>query len=186
MNSPGGHIVFEQPGDVWFFAYGSLMWDPGFTHEEVRPALLRGYHRAFCVRSEVYRGTPARPGLSLGLDRGGSCRGLAFRVAERNRDTAATYLEERELIEAIYFCRRIELTSAEGQFEAYAFIVNRHHKIYAPKQPIDAMARIIAGASGGAGKNTEYLKNTVIHMDELGVADGALHELLRRVERVSG
>ena len=186
MNSPGGHIVFDEPGDVWFFAYGSLMWDPGFDHEEVRAALLRGYHRTFCVHSEVYRGTPERPGLSLGLDRGGSCRGLAFRVAESNRDAAAAYLEERELVEDIYFCRRVELTSAEGRFHAYAFIVNRRHAIYAPKQPIDDMVRIIAGASGGAGTNTEYLKNTVLHLDELGIADGALHELLRRVEGLSG
>ena len=186
MISPVGHIVFDEPGDVWFFAYGSLMWDPGFEHEDVRPALLRGYHRAFCVRSEVYRGTPLRPGLSLGLDRGGSCRGLAFRVAARNRDAAAAYLEERELVEDIYFCRRVELMSAENPLDAYAFIVNRHHEIYAPKQPIDDMARIIAGACGNAGTNIDYLKNTVVHLDELGIADGPLHELLRRVEQIGG
>ncbi len=184
MTSQGGHIVFDGPGDVWFFAYGSLMWDPGFDHEEVRPALLRGYHRAFCVRSEVYRGTKERPGLSLGLDRGGSCRGLALRVAERNRDAAARYLEQRELIEDIYFCRRVPLTTAVGRLHAYAFIVNRGHAIYAPKQPLERMARIIAGAAGEAGANRDYLANTVAHLDELGIDDGPLHELLRRVERI--
>ncbi len=186
MTAPGGRIVFDDPGDVWFFAYGSLMWDPGFAYEEARPALLRGYHRAFCVRSEVYRGTPARPGLSLGLDRGGSCRGLAFRVAERNRAAAAAYLEKRELVEDIYFCRRVKLTSAGGRLDAYAFIVNRHHAIYAAKRPLDDMARIIAGASGEAGTNRAYLENTVAHLDDLGIADGMLHELLRRVERIGG
>ncbi len=186
MTSPGGHIVFDDPGDAWFFAYGSLMWDPGFDHEEVLPALLRGYHRAFCVHSEVYRGTPERPGLSLGLDRGGSCRGLAFRVAEPNRVAVAAYLEKRELVEDIYFCRRVKLTSAAGQLDAHAFIVNRRHAIYAPKQPLDDMARIIAGAEGGAGTNRAYLENTVVHLDELGIADGALHDLLRRVERITG
>ena len=56
-------IIVDQPGDVWFFAYGSLMWDPGFRPAEVRPALLHGWHRRFCVASAIYRGTPeaARP-----------------------------------------------------------------------------------------------------------------------------
>ncbi len=184
MTASGGRIVFDRPGDVWFFAYGSLMWDPGFDHVEIRPALLRGYHRAFRVRSEVYRGTPARPGLTLGLDRGGSCRGLAFRVAERTRHSAAAILEKRELVEDIYFCRRVPLTSAGGRIEAYAFIVNRDHAIYAPKQSLDDMARIIAGAVGKSGANRAYLENTVARLDELGIADGKLHELLRRVERI--
>ncbi len=185
MTARDGRIVFDGPGDVWIFAYGSLMWDPGFEHVEVRPARLGGYHRAFCVRSEVYRGTPDRPGLTLGLDRGGSCRGLAFRVAERDRDAAARYLEQRELVEDIYFCRRVKLTSAGGRFDAYAFIVNRAHPIYAPKQPLDDMARIIAGASGKVGPNRAYLENTVAHLDTLGIADGPLHELLRRVKRIA-
>ncbi len=186
MTAPVGRIKFKAPGDIWFFAYGSLMWDPGFEHDEARPALLGGYHRAFCVHSEIYRGTPARPGLSLGLDRGGSCRGLALRVAERNRDAAARYLEHRELVEDIYFCRRVKLSGAAGRFDGYAFIVNRAHAIYAPKQPLDAMARIIAGAAGGSGTNRAYLANTVAHLDALGIADGKLHELLRRVERIAG
>ncbi len=184
MTTPGGRIVFDDPGDVWLFAYGSLMWDPGFDHEEARPALLRGYHRAFCVHSEVYRGTRERPGLVLGLDRGGACRGLAFRVAERNRDAVAAYLESRELVDDIYSCRRVLLTSAGGRLDGHAFIVNRRHAIYAPKQALDDMARIIAGASGSAGTNRAYLESTVAHLDELGIADGPLHELLRRVERI--
>ena len=184
MTSPGGHIVFDEPGDVWIFAYGSLMWDPDFDFEEVRTALLRGYHRAFCVRSEVYRGTPEHPGLSLGLDRGGSCRGLAFRIADANRDETTAYLEKRELVEDIYSWRRVKLTTAVGRIDAYTFIVNRGHAIYAPKQPINDMARIIAGASGGSGTNTAYLANTVAHLDALGIADGPLHELLRRVDDI--
>jgi cation transport protein ChaC len=173
MTARDGRIVFDGPGDVWFFAYGSLMWDPGFEHVEVRQARLGGYHRAFCVRSEVYRGTPDRPGLTLGLDRGGSCRGLAFRVAERDRDAAARYLEQRELVEDIYFCRRVKLTSAGGRLDAYAFIV-------------DDMARIIAGAAGEVGPNRVYLENTVAHLDALGIANGPLHEMLRRVKRIAG
>ena len=74
-------IAFDRPGDIWFFAYGSLMWDPGFDFVETRSALLRGYHRKFCVDSTVYRGTPERPGLVLGLDRGGA-------VDHRARDSS--------------------------------------------------------------------------------------------------
>jgi len=84
-------------GDIWVFGYGSLMWNPGFPHVEVRPARLRGYHRAFCLYSEHYRGTPERRGLVLGLDRGGSCVGRAFRVAAGEADAAMDYLIKREM-----------------------------------------------------------------------------------------
>ena len=98
-------ISFDRPGDIWFFAYGSLMWDPGFAFAEARSARLFGYHRKFCVDSTVYRGTPETPGLVLGLDRGGSCHGIAYRIAQSDRQAAALYLSERELAEA-YYCKR--------------------------------------------------------------------------------
>ena len=81
--------------DLWVFAYGSLIWDPGFPFEEARPALLRGYHRAFCLYSTRYRGTPERPGLVLGLDRGGACRGVAFRVPGRHAAEVLRYLDDQ-------------------------------------------------------------------------------------------
>ena len=87
---PGG-------GDLWVFGYGSLMWNPGFAHAEARPARVYGYHRAFCLYSEHYRGTEARPGLVLGLNRGGSCRGRAFRVPAHDADAAMEYLIAREM-----------------------------------------------------------------------------------------
>jgi hypothetical protein len=88
--------------DFWVFGYGSLMWRPGFAHEETRQARLFGYHRALCVRSFVHRGTPERPGLVLGLDRGGSCHGVAFRVRPADRDTVTEYLRARELVTNVY------------------------------------------------------------------------------------
>lgn len=175
-------IHFDGDGDVWIFAYGSLMWDPSFPHVETRPALLRGYHRAFCVDSVIYRGTRDKPGLTLGLDRGGSCLGLAFRVAARDRDGVAAYLEDRELREDVYFCRRVPVTTPAGRIGAYAFVVNRRDPIYAGKQAMDVMARRIATCSGERGPNADYLRNTVAHLDELGIGDGPLHELLRRVD----
>lgn len=182
MNSTGRKIRFAEDGDVWFFAYGSLMWDPSFPYEEVRTALLRGHHRAFCVDSVIYRGTREQPGLSLGLDRGGSCLGLAFRVAAAERGAVAAYLEDRELREDIYFCRRVPLATPEGRIHGYAFVVNRDDPIYAGKLPLDEMARRIATCHGERGPNTDYLRNTVAHLDELGIGDGPLHELLRRVD----
>src|SRR5262245_52232481 len=95
--------LMPPPGeDFWVFAYGSLMWNRGFRYLESRPALVRGYHRAFCVYSVHYRGTPARPGLVLGLDRGGSCRGRAYKVAAVDGKSVTDYLHEREMITSIY------------------------------------------------------------------------------------
>ena len=114
LNPDGHKVIYHEPGDVWFFVYGSLMWDAPFPVAEPRTALLCGYHRAFCVQPVIYRGTPERPGLSLGLDFGGSCRGFALRVAAAERDQVARYLDHRELQEDIYFCRRVSATTPEG------------------------------------------------------------------------
>lgn len=177
-----GKIRFEAPGDVWFFAYGSLMWAPEFEFEEIQPALLRGYHRAFCVHSLMYRGTPNAPGLVLGLDRGGSCLGRAMRVAEARRDEAAVYLEHREMQEDIYFCRRVPVAIPRGRIRACAFIVNRDDPVYAGRVPMDEIVRRIATCAGERGRNIDYLRHTVLHLDELGIGGGPLQELLRRVE----
>jgi len=181
-----GQVLVNGDGDIWVFGYGSLMWNPGFPYEEVRPAHLHGYHRAFCLYSEHYRGTPKRRGLVLGLDRGGSCRGRAFRVAAPAAAAAMDYLIKREMLGHevdVYKLRwqRIALGNAGQAVQAACFVVNPAHEHYAGKLPLEEIAAIIAGASGQSGTNREYLANTIAHLDELGIADGPLHTLQQLV-----
>jgi len=177
-------IAVEEAGDVWFFAYGSLMWDPGFAPADCRPALLRGWHRRFCVSSVIYRGTPDAPGLSLGLDRSGSCRGRALLIAEADRDRVFEYLAEREMPEEIYSCRRV-LFEADGErLSGYTLVLNRDHELFVPPMSPDKAAARIARAAGRRGPNIEYLEQTVAHLDELGIREGSLHRLLDRVREL--
>src|SRR3954453_11189167 len=114
--------------DLWVFAYGSLMWRPGFAFLERVPARLLGAHRALCVLSHVHRGTPERPGLVLGLDRGGSCRGVAFRVQQQNREATMAYLTSREQVTKVYRETWHNLRLADGRVvRGVAYTVDRAH-----------------------------------------------------------
>ena len=177
--------LVPPPHDFWIFAYGSLMWDPGFPHLDVRPARLIGYHRAFCLYSEGYRGTPERPGLVLGLDRGGSCIGRAFKVAAKDGPQVARYLDQREMSGGSYDPRWVELRFEDGRrARAYAYVIDRAGGRYAGRLDADRIAEIVAHAAGRRGSNLDYLVNTVRHLDELGIAESALHEVLERVRRL--
>ena len=178
-------IVVEEPGDVWFFAYGSLMWDPGFRPAEIRPAMLYGWHRRFCVRSIIYRGTRADPGLSLGLDRGGSCLGRALRVAEADRPVVFDYLARREMPEEIYRCTPVRLHTAAGVVAGHTLTVNRENHLYDGAVSEDEAAARIARCRGERGPNIDYLASTVEHLDALGIRDGAIHRLLDKARRLA-
>lgn len=185
MNAGRKHLDIRTPGGFWFFAYGSLMWDPPFPLAEARPARLYGWHRSFCVQSENYRGTPERPGLSLGLDRGGSCAGLALRVAEADRKVAIREIEKRELSnDPIYVCRPVKIRLPDRAVDGYTLVVNRADRIYAGRRSFEDTAHTIARAEGRRGPNVDYLANTVAHLDEMGIAEGHLHALLRRVRQI--
>lgn len=167
-----------ETGDIWVFGYGSLMWNPGFPHLDVRPARLHGYHRAFCLYSYHYRGTEAQPGLVLGLDRGGSCLGRAFRVAARDADAAIAYLIGREMFghgEDVYRLVWPRIGVDGGRAPAACFVINRAHPHYAGKLPPERIAALIRQGVGRAGSNIDYLRNTIAHLDGLGIKDGALH-----------
>jgi cation transport protein ChaC len=173
------------PYDFWIFAYGSLMWDPGFPHLEVRRARLIGYHRAFCLYSERYRGTPDRPGLVLGLDRGGSCLGRAYKVAAADGPAVAAYLDNRELLGGAYDPRWVEIRFEDGRrVRAYAYVIDRSCPQYAGRLEPGRVAEVIARAAGQRGSNVDYLVNTVRHIDELGIVESALHDVLERVQRL--
>lgn len=172
------------PGDFWVFGYGSLMWDPGFPHLEAQACTVHGWHRAFCVWSNHYRGTKERPGLVLGLSAGGSCRGRAFRVAAAEREAVLDYLYRRELVNGVYRPVPVSGRLPSGPARVLAFVVATDHWEYAGKKSPEETAAIIALARGKRGANRDYLANTVAHLDELGLADGALHRLLDLVRRL--
>lgn len=158
--------------DLWVFGYGSLIWRPGFVFEESLQARLNGYHRSLCVFSHVHRGTPERPGLVLGLDRGGSCVGLAFRVPLELQGEVMTYLRERELTTKVYLERMLKVHLDDGEaVEAVCYTVDRTHRQYAGKLEEAVAAGIVTGSVGRSGPNEDYVLNTLQHLEALGIRD---------------
>jgi len=173
--------------DFWVFGYGSLMWKPGFRHEEAVPAVLHGYHRSFCIYSHHYRGTPEYPGLVLGLSPGGHCSGVAFRVAPEDVQDVTDYLHERELVAYAYREERLPVTLTDGrEVEAWCCVADSAHRQYAGDLGVTESAQIIMEACGQAGLNRDYLINTVRQLEAHGFTDPPLHALLREVERLTG
>jgi cation transport protein ChaC len=166
--------------DLWVFGYGSLMWRPGFPYEECHRAELLGFHRALCVYSYVHRGTPDRPGLVLGLDRGGACTGMAFRVAAAGAEAVIAYLRAREQATLVYEESRVKVTLEDGrEIEALTYVVDRDHEQYAGRLPTEELLRLIRQGVGQSGENPEYVIATAAHLQEMGVADPLLDGLSR-------
>lgn len=174
----------KQGEDMWVFAYGSLMWRPGFAFEEARRALLTGYRRCFCIYSVHHRGTPHRLGMVLGLDRGGTCEGMAYRIGASNSEAVRSYLRAREVINGVYREALVPI-ELEGEVAqevlALAYIVERAHPNYAFRLPLAKQARLIRGARGLSGANLDYLVSTVRHLGELGIRDRELERLVTMV-----
>ncbi|MFQ5973462.1 MAG: gamma-glutamylcyclotransferase [Alphaproteobacteria bacterium] len=166
--------------ETWIFGSGSLMWNPGFDHLEVQPALLRGYHRAFCIYSHYAWGTLERPGLVLGLLPGGSCRGRAFCIAREQTESVLAYLDDRE--SAPYRRVLVPVALRERTVEAHTYVANPDHRQFAGKLTPEPAADFILQGKGHRGSSREYLQNTVRHLDELGIREGPLHRLLDLVE----
>ena len=169
------------------FGYGSLMWRPDFPFVRSAPAVLSGYHRSFCVYSQIWRGTVERPGLVLGLTAGGSCRGVAFQVAAKDRAEVIDYLHERELGTYAYHPLTLPVELAgEVVVDAYCFVADTDHPQYAGDLAQDDAVAIIMEASGKGGLNRDYLINTVKELDRHGYAEPQLRELLAEVARRTG
>nr|WP_244374956.1 gamma-glutamylcyclotransferase [Nitrobacter winogradskyi] len=173
--------AFDSSGnDLWIFAYGSLMWRPGFDFAEQVPARLIGEHRALCVYSFDHRGTPERPGLVLGLDRGGACRGIAFRVAASRREATIAYLREREQTTHVYreVTRSVWLEDdARRRVSALAYVVDRGHVQYAGRLTLADQARYVRQGHGRSGHNRDYVLSTVRSIESQGFRDLKLHQL---------
>ena len=167
-------------GDLWVFGYGSLMWRPGFEFIERVPARLIGEHRGLCVYSFVHRGTPEKPGLVLGLDRGGACRGVAFRVAEKHRAATVNYLREREQVTSVYreVMRSVWLENETRQrVSALAYVVDRGHVQYAGRLSLAEQLRHVQQGHGQSGNNRDYVLATVGAIEAAGFRDQPLHQL---------
>jgi cation transport protein ChaC len=166
--------------DLWVFAYGSLMWRPGFDFAEQISARLIGEHRALCVYSFDHRGTPEKPGLVLGLDRGGACRGIAFRVAASRREATIAYLREREQTTHVYreVMRSVWLEDdARRRVSAMAYVVDRGHVQYAGRLTLADQVRYVRQGHGRSGHNRDYVLSTVKSIEAQGFRDPKLHQL---------
>lgn len=180
MNPP----KFKPQDGLWIFGYASLMWKPEFPFLEAQTALVRGYHRALCVWSTQYRGTPEEPGLVMGLDRGGSCKGRAFLLARNDVPQVMEYLHEREMGTECYAPKFLNATLQDGRkTQVYAYIMRRDHDQYTGKLSIDESVEIVLKGVGPMGTSLEYLESTLEHLDEMGIVEGPLHEICEKAKK---
>jgi len=176
--------IDKTGGELWVFAYGSLMWRPGFEFLERRHARLVGAHRALCVYSFVHRGTPERPGLVLGLDRGGNCRGTAYRVAAARRAETIAYLRGREQVTLVYreTWRRVWLDDDPQQsVHALCYVVDRGHRQYAGRLTLERQLHFVRQGHGRSGNNRDYVLAAVKEIERQGYRDDGLELLAARL-----
>jgi cation transport protein ChaC len=171
--------------EFWVFGYGSLMWRPGFDFIERVVGRVHGFHRALCVYSHVHRGTPERPGLVLGLDRGGSCRGVGYRVAASMWQETVSYLRAREQVTLVYREASVDVMTDEGRrFQALTYAIDRSHPQYAGRLPLDRLVELVRQGVGRSGHCTDYIRNTVSHLRELGIHDTELEKLVQALHQL--
>jgi cation transport protein ChaC len=176
--------VHPPAEDLYVFGYGSLIWNPAFHFEDKTPALLRGYHRRFCLRMFQGRGTREHPGLMLALDHGGACKGVAFRIAAPKAREELHVLWQREMFGGSYNARWVNLTGPAGAaIRAVTFVINRRHPRYLPELSVEQTAAIIATACGELGSCREYLENTIAHLAALGMRDAGLERIAKTLPK---
>jgi len=173
----------EWGQDLYVFGYGSLIWNPAFHFVDKMPALLRGYHRRFCLRLVQGRGTPETPGLMLALDNGGACKGVAFRIAAGCVRDELHVLWQREMFGGAYNARWVRLLTEAGTVRAVTFVINRRHPRYLPELSLEQTAALIATGCGDLGSCREYLENTVEHLRALGLRDSGLEKIAKTLPK---
>lgn len=184
LNHAAALVVVERPLHV--FAYGSLMWDPGFPVAATAVARLAGYHRALCILSIRNRGTPERPGLVVGLKAGGSCVGQVLRVADQDAAAVLAYLQERELSTHAYEARHLGVRLADGRcIKALGFVARPDHPQFVTGFSIAAQAALVAQGVGPYGSSLEYLRHVCRALDDRGLPDGPLHRVLAAAEALA-
>ncbi|WP_051357445.1 gamma-glutamylcyclotransferase [Azorhizobium doebereinerae] len=186
---PPAGLVPVPDHDPWVFAYGSLMWNPGFAYAERVEATLIGCHRALCIYSFHHRGTPEKPGLVLGLDLGGSCRGIAYRVAAQDWPVTHAYLTEREQISGVYreTMRRVRLrNAARADAPAVAYVANRAHPQYARGLTLDDQLHLVRRSHGQSGPNRDYVLATMELLAEMGIEDSGLAWIAQKLREGHG
>lgn len=167
--------------DVWVYGYGSLVWRPEFEFVERRPALLHGYHRSLCLWSRVNRGTPERPGLVFGLDVGGSCRGVVYRISAAHVPHTLTELWKREMPSGAYIPKWLHCSAEPEGVRALAFVMDREKDAYVSGLSQDQLVAIIRDACGIYGPCTEYVVETAQALETAGIRDQKLAALVRRL-----
>jgi cation transport protein ChaC len=161
----------HRAGDLWLFAYGSLVWNPVLSYVERRIATVHGFHRRFCLRSRINRGTPESPGLVLGLDRGGRCAGIAYRIPAREVEIELRLLWRREMLLGSYEPKWVLARDGRETFRALAFVVDRQRSGYAGRLPDDEIVAVLKRSRGKLGTGLDYLLRTADGLAEAGVRD---------------
>lgn len=168
--------------DLWVYAYGSLIWNPEFEFRERRLSTLRGHHRALCLWSRVNRGTPDLPGLVFGLDRGGSCRGMTFRIAAANVPTTFEALWRREMATGAYHPRWLPCATDQGPVNALAFVIDRQNPGYVRGLLEHQTVEIVRRATGRYGPCVDYVVQTHEALSAAGIRDKKLARLAQRLQ----
>lgn len=170
--------IIHPQGDFWIFAYGSLMWNPEFDYLRSEKAQLFGYHRSLCLWTVEHRGTVSQPGLVMGLDKGGSCKGRAFLVAEKGSHEILNQLNQREMITGAYISEMQNIRlSTEEKVCAICLIARRDHPQYVKNLDQKNKIKLIKRAHGQRGSNKEYVLNTLKHLNQIGIVDRSLQAI---------
>lgn len=165
----------------WVFGYGSLIWDPGFEYDERHKVVIHGYHRAFCIRSTRYRGTADNPGVVLGLDRGGSCHGVAYRLRDDQAPTVIERIYRREMMNQAYDPRLVPIRLADGRrIRALTFTARHAGSSYVKLDEAEVVRRL-KHCAGARGPNCDYAINTMKALTEWGIKDSRLAAIVRQL-----